>query len=124
MAEDKKKILIVEDEELILKALSEGFSRRGFEILSAEDGKKGLEMVEQEKPDAVLLDLILPVMSGQELLEKMNQKGLTDQIPVIVLTNVSDGATLKKCLEWGAKEYVIKANFSFEDMEKAIKKVL
>ena len=121
---DNKKILIIEDEELILKALSEGFKRRGFEISKATDGKKGFELIENENPDLVLLDLILPVMNGQEVLEKMKAKGLLKKIPVIVLTNVSDGATLKKCMEMGAREYIIKANFSFEDMERAIKKVL
>ncbi len=124
MPENKKKILIIEDEELILKALSEGFNRRGFDIVKAEDGKRGLDLVESEQPDLVLLDLILPVMSGQELLEQMKQKGLVEKIPVIILTNVSDGVTLKKCMSLGAKDYVIKANFSFEDMERAIKKVL
>ncbi|MCK5061901.1 response regulator [Candidatus Parcubacteria bacterium] len=121
---DNKKILIIEDEELILKALSEGFKRRGFEISKATDGKKGLESIENEKPDLILLDLLLPIMNGQEVLEKMKEKGLLKKIPVIILTNMSDGATLKKCIKMGAREYIIKVNFSFEDMERIIKEVL
>ena len=121
---NNKKILIIEDEELILKALSEGFERRGFEVSKAADGKKGLELIENEKPDLILLDLLLPIMNGQEVLEKMKEKGLLKKIPVIILTNMSDGATLKKCIKMGAREYIIKVNFSFEDMERIIKEVL
>jgi DNA-binding response OmpR family regulator len=118
-----KKILIVEDEELILRALSEGFKRRGYEVIEAVDGKKGLEQIELQKPDVVMLDLMLPVMSGQEVLQKMKDKKLLNDSPVIILTNVSDDATLQECMKLGAKEYLIKSNFSFDEMERAIKKI-
>ena len=70
----------------------------------------------------VLLDLILPKMSGQEVLKEMNDKKLINKVPVVVLTNVSDGSTLKECMSLGAKEYIIKANFSFDEMEQTIKR--
>jgi DNA-binding response OmpR family regulator len=124
MTEVKKKILVVEDEELILRALAEGLGKRGFETIKAEDGKRGWEMAESEKPDLVLLDLMLPVMSGQEVLAKLKESGLLARVPVLVLTNVSDGATLKQCFDLGAKDYIIKANFSFEALVKKIKEYI
>jgi len=124
MAKKKKKMLIIEDESLILKALSEGFQRRGFDVIKAEDGEEGIEKIAKEKPDLILLDLILPKMSGQEVLQDMKKKKQLDKIPVVVLTNVSDGSVLKECMSLGAKEYIIKANFSFDDMEATIKQAI
>ena len=124
MPKEKKTILIIEDEDLILKALTEGFLRRGFNIIKALDGDAGIEMIDKKRPDLVLLDLILPKVSGQEVLLDMKKKGLIEKIPVVVLTNVSDGATLKECMSLGAKEYIVKANFSFDDMEETINRVL
>ena len=121
---NKKTILIIEDETLILRALSEGFARRGYEVLKAEDGEAGIAAIDKEKPDVILLDLILPKVSGQEVLKHMNEKKLIEKIPVVVLTNVSDGSTLRECMEMGAKEYIIKANFSFDDMEETIKRAM
>jgi DNA-binding response OmpR family regulator len=123
MSKKIKKILIIEDEELILRALTEGLKRRNYEICTAINGKIGLKKINQENPDLILLDLMLPLMSGQEVLQKMNDIKIIDKIPVIVLTNVSDGATLKECMNLGAKEYIIKSNFSFNDMEEIFKKI-
>jgi len=119
-----KTILIIEDEALILRALSEGFTRRGYKVLKADDGEAGIESIEKENPDVILLDLILPKVSGQEVLQHMNENKLIKKIPVVVLTNVSDGSSLKECMDLGAKEYIIKANFSFDEMEDTIKRVL
>ena len=121
---NKKTILIIEDEALILRALSEGFTRRGYKVLKADDGEVGIAALEKETPDVILLDLILPKVSGQEVLKFMNEKKIIKKIPVVVLTNVSDGSSLKECMELGAKEYIIKANFSFDDMEDTIKRAM
>ena len=124
MPETSKKILIIEDERLILKALTEGLKRRKYNIINAENGESGLEMIQSENPDLVLLDLILPKMNGQEVLNKLKDMGLLEKIPVIVLTNLSDGATFKKCIDMGARDFIIKSNFSFDEIDKSIRSLI
>jgi len=125
MTENKKTILVIEDEERILSAMTDGLSRRNFNVIGAKTGEEGLKIIEGLKPDLVLLDLMLPGMSGEDILAIMHQKKLTEEIPVIILSNKIDGINIKKCIhELGAKDYLLKVNFSFETFMKQVDKLL
>jgi|YelNatPaOPRAMG01_1025707.scaffolds.fasta_scaffold03883_15 DNA-binding response OmpR family regulator len=120
----KKRILFIEDERELQKALREFLEKEDFEVLSAFDGKSGLEMAEKERPDLILLDLILPKMDGFKLLEKIKQKEETKGIPVIVLTNLEEMKSVEKAINLGARGYLVKSYYSLEELVDKIKKEL
>jgi DNA-binding NtrC family response regulator len=119
-----KTILIIEDEEALNSAFKKSFERKGFKVLSADNGADGFELIKNVRPDVVILDLIMPEMNGEEVLEAMNKEGLTDSIPVIVVSNKSDGASLYRCKKLGAREYLIKVNVNLDDILEVIERIL
>lgn len=119
-----KKILVIEDEATLQKALCEVLSGEGYEVISSLDGLRGLELTKEEHPDLILLDIILPKMDGFEVLKKIKEDDKVSQIPVIILTNLSDMNDIQKALDLGATTYLIKADFHIEDVLKKVKEVL
>ena len=119
-----KKILFVEDEPTLQKAVGEILTQEGFEVLSALDGEEGLELIKKEKPNLVLLDLILPKKDGFEVLKEMKEDEELKDIPVIVLTNLEGMGDVEKALSLSATTYLVKANYELEDVVKKIKETL
>ena len=119
-----KKILVIEDEATLQKALNEVLSNEGYKVVSSLDGLKGLELAQEEKPDLILLDIILPKMDGFEVLKRIKKDDKISQIPVIILTNLSDISDIQKALDLGATTYLVKADFHIEDVLKKIEKIL
>ena len=99
------KILIVEDNEMNRDMLSRRLIRKGFEIVMAEDGQKGVDMSKSENPDLILMDLSLPVMDGWEATSTIKADPETNSIPIIVLTAHAMAGDREKALEAGADEY-------------------
>lgn len=118
-----KKILFVEDEPSLQKAIGEVLVQEGFEVLAATDGEEGLEKA-KEKPDLILLDLILPKKDGFEVLKEMKADDKIKDIPVIVLTNLEGTGDVEKALELGATTYLVKANYELEDVVAKVKEFL
>ena len=121
---NKKKILIVEDEATLQKALTEFLTAEGFDVLSALDGEKGLELAKKEKPDLVILDIILPKKDGYEVLEEIKSQEDTKSIPVILLTNLESPEDIDRAFEKGASTYLIKSNYKLEEVVSKIKSTL
>jgi len=119
-----KKILVVEDEITLNKALVEFLSGENFQVLSASDGEKGLELAKTENPDLILLDIILPKKDGYEVLDELKKEEKTKGIPVILLTNLESQEDIGKALEKGANSYLIKADYKLEDIVKKVKETL
>ena len=99
------KILIVEDNEMNRDMLSRRLERKGFEVVMAEDGAKGVDMSKSESPDLILMDLSLPVMDGWEATSTIKADDITKHIPIIVLTAHAMAGDREKALEAGADEY-------------------
>jgi len=115
------KLVIVEDDIFLADLYRTKFELEGMSVLVAYDGEKGMELIEKNVPDIVLLDLILPKMSGFLVLEKMKTTKKLKDIPVILLTNLSQKADVEKGLKMGADEYLIKAHFMPSEVVNKIK---
>ena len=124
MPDKKTKILIVEDEEILLTALSEELKQEGFEAVGAKDGMEGVEKIVSEKPDMVLLDLVMPRLDGIGALKQMKENPDTKDIPIVILTNLSDYDKVSDALSLGAMDYLVKANYRLEELVNKIKTIL
>ena len=121
---DKAKILVVEDEEILLTALREELDQSGYETEGAVDGEDGLAKVKSFSPDLVLLDLVMPKMDGMQVLKKLKEDDSTRDLSVVILTNLSDYERISEALSLGAKDYLVKANYSLTDLLEKVKTVL
>jgi len=119
-----KKILFIEDESALQKTFRDLLEKEGYEMISALDGKTGLELALKEKPDLILLDLILPKLHGFDVLKKLKESEETKEIPIIVLTNLERLEDIDRALELGATTYLVKAQYSLEEVLGKIKKAL
>jgi len=119
-----KTILFIEDESALQKTFGEVLEQEGYEMASALDGEIGLRMAEAKKPDLILLDLILPKIHGFDVLKKLKQAEGTKHIPVIVLTNLEGMRDVDMALELGATTYLVKAQYSLEEVVEKIKKAI
>jgi len=101
------KILLVEDSKTIRKENESALQNAGYEVICAEDGESALQMAQEQRPDLILLDMILPRMSGPEVLKHLKSEPATAEIPVVVLSGLSE-KNREKLLEEGAEEYLEK----------------
>ena len=124
MPDKKTKVLIVEDEEILLTALSEELKQEGFDVAGAKDGVEGVEKAASEKPDLILLDLVMPRLDGIGALKQLKEGPDTKAIPVVILTNLSDYDKISDALSLGAMDYLVKANYRLEELVTKIKTVL
>ncbi len=123
--ETTKKILIIEDELPMLKALSDKFEREGFSVLEARNGEEGLKAALENKPDLILLDLFMPVMDGKAMMAKLRRDEWGKQVPIIILTNLNpDDTTLNEIMASGPSYYFIKSKWKLEDLIAKVKKEL
>ena len=120
----RKKILLVEDDPLLVKMYTAKFEKEGFDVIFAEDGEDGLKKALSENADILLLDVMMPKLSGIDMLSKLRADPKGKSIPVIVFSNLSQEEEAKKALELGAKEYLIKANLTPSQVLEKIKKYL
>lgn len=116
-----KKILITEDDPGILLSLKDEFESEGYTVFSAEDGEKGLEIAKQQKPDLIILDIMLPVLDGYEVCKRLRMEG--DTTPIIMLTVKDKEIDRVLGLELGADDYVTKP-FSLRELMARVKAVL
>lgn len=118
-----KKILFIEDEAVMQKAVSEFLSVQGYEVISALDGELGLNAAKTRNPELILLDLILPKKNGFEVLKELRADPVTASIPVVVLTNLSEMGDVGKVLEYGVTTYLVKSDQSLRDILAVVQKM-
>lgn len=118
-----KKILFIEDEMRLQEALATKFRGEGYEVFSAMDGESGLKMAEEQKPDLILLDLILPKKDGFKVLEALKTKPETKDIPIIILSNLEGGKDIERCLSFGIHSYLAKTNYALEEIAQKVSEV-
>ena len=117
----KKVILLIEDDQILQELYLESLSQEGFVVLQALNGKRGLQLAKIEKPDLILLDIMLPAgMNGFDVLKDLKSNQETKKIPVVMLTNLESEE--KTARDMGAEDYLIKANLSIEQIVDKVKK--
>lgn len=119
-----KKILLIEDEEIMLELLQKKLTQEGYEVFVARDGEEGLKEMKKINPDLVLLDIIMPKKGGFEVMEEMNKSSELKKIPVIVISNSGQPVELDRAKELGAKDWLIKTEFDPKEvLEKVMKQI-
>ena len=119
-----KKILLVEDEKILAEMYKDKFAREGFEVFLAFDSKEGLEMAKKEKPDLIVLDILLPKENGITFLEWLRKTPEISSLAVVAFSNYDDPETKKQALQLGVKNYLIKTNYTPKEIVKKIKNYL
>jgi DNA-binding response OmpR family regulator len=121
-----KKVLIAEDEPAMLNALTDRFKEEGCAIVRAENGKVALELAEREKPDVLLLDILMPKMSGMEVMDSIrNGSEWGKKVPIVILTNVSpDEGIMSGVVKNEPSFYLIKSDWKLYDVVEKVKDCL
>ena len=117
-----KKILLVEDDPFLIDIYTTKLREENFKVVVADNGDRALELIEKEKPDLVLLDIVLPNKDGWEILKEIKAKN--NKIKVIILSNLGQKEEVEKGLNLGAEKYLIKSNFTPSEVVEEIKKLI
>lgn len=121
---NKRKVLIIEDDSF-LQGLEVGkLKKDDFEVIVASNGDEGLQKISEPDIDLVLLDLVLPQFDGFEILRKIRETPTTKDIPVIVFSNLSEEKDIKKAENLGATDFMVKSNFTLDELVEHINKIL
>lgn len=118
------KVLIIDDDEDLISIFTSALTKEGFEALSETTGEQGLERAKKDKPDIVLLDQVLPDISGNEVLKTLKNTEETKNIPVILLSNFSQEELVKGAIDQGAVDYLFKYQVEPKDVVAKIKLAL
>ena len=118
------KVVLVEDDAMLAEIYQKRLEMAGFDAIVANDGLTGLEVIKQNLPDLVLLDLLLPQMTGDEVLRQMRQSEWGKNIKVILLTNISESEAPEGLEQLGFERYIVKANISNNQLVEIINQVL
>jgi len=119
-----KTILIIEDDKFLRELIVQKLLKEDYEISEAVDGEEGFKKIKEEKPDLVLLDLILPGIDGFEVLSKVKEEPNLTKIPIIILSNLGQKEDIEKGMKLGAIDYLIKAHFTPGEIIEKIKNAI
>lgn len=120
----KKILLIIEDETSVAEMYADRFTQAGFDVDIANDGLDGLEKMASEHPSCVLMDIVMPGISGTEAVEKAKANPAIKNIPIVMLTNFADSIELKNALQLGASDYIIKSELTPAQAVEKIQKII
>lgn len=115
---------MIEDDAVLSESLSGALRQAGFEVFVSGDGESGYREAEEKRPDLILLDLVLPKRHGFKILEDLRKNPNLAATPVIVLTNLETPHDIERASSFGIKAYLVKANYSLEEIAGKVKEVL
>lgn len=119
-----KKILLIEDDPLIIEIYTTQLKKAGFEVESAPDGEKAFEMIKEKNFDLLILDIVLPYLTGFELLKRIRNQAEFKNLKVLVLSNLGQKSDIERAKRLGVSQYLIKAHYTPSEVVEEIKKVL
>lgn len=118
------RLLIIEDDDFLRSLAVTKLEKEGYVMETATTGDAGLEQVMKLPPDLVILDLMLPNVSGFEVLEKIRANESTKDLKVVVFSNLGEEADIKRCMDLGVSEYLVKANFTLDELAEKIRMIV
>lgn len=120
-----KKVLLVDDDPLIIRMYQNKLSNDGYQVATAFNGEEAFSKIAKEKPDIILLDIMMPKMNGVEVLKKLKSDDATKDIPVIILTNLGDSSEdVESAKKLGALDYVVKSDITLKELSKKVSSVI
>ncbi len=123
--EQKKKVLVAEDDPSLSQILTSRLTRAGMEVIKAKNGEEALRVMKEVRPDLILLDLILPgKYDGFEVLQKIQEDPALGGRPIVIISNLGQDSDIQRVKQLGAVEYVVKAKTSIDDLVKKIEGIL
>jgi CheY-like chemotaxis protein len=120
----KLKIMVVEDDSFVIDIYQTKLSQEGYEVIQAENGAEAIKKLEKDIPDMILLDIIMPYVDGLQVLKKIKSDERLKNIPVVLLTNLSQKEDIDEGLGLGASDYLIKSHFTPSEVLEKIKKYI
>jgi DNA-binding response OmpR family regulator len=124
MGDRATRILLAEDDRFLRKAAEAALRREGFEVLTAADGAEALAVARAERPDLILLDLVMPKAHGFEVLAGLKADGETSSIPVVILSNLGQDRDVQRAMQGGATAYLVKANLSLQELVRRVSAIV
>jgi DNA-binding response OmpR family regulator len=121
MATDSKKVMIVEDDRFLSSLVKARLEKEGFTVEQEFDGEEAMLALKQDPPALIILDLIMPKVSGFEVLQMISITPQLDKIPVVIVSNLAQDSDIEKARQLGAREYFIKVKISIDDLVGKIK---
>ncbi|MDE2173650.1 MAG: response regulator [Patescibacteria group bacterium] len=118
---ENKKVMIVEDDRFLSSLIKARLEKDGFTVLQAFDGAEAIERLKEEKPDLIILDLIMPKVTGFEVLQSISITPGLEKVPVVILSNLAQDSDIEKARQLGAREYFVKVKISIDDLIGKIK---
>ncbi len=115
---------MIEDDSFLRNLYRDKLEREGFNFIEATSGVEGMNKIVNENPDLVILDILLPMRSGFDILEEMNESGMIVEVPVIILSNLKQDIDIEEGRRLGAKDYFIKSETNFSDFLERIKEIV
>ncbi len=121
MPEELKRIMVIEDDKFLSSLMKVRLEKEGFIVIQAFDGEEAVELLKTDRPDLVVLDIIMPKVTGFEVLQAISMTPGLERTPVIILSNLAQDSDIQKAKEFGARGYFVKVKISVEDIIKKIK---
>ncbi len=119
-----KRVLLAEDDRFLRRACEQSLRQRGYTVISAPDGEAALQLARSERPDLILLDMLMPRMTGLDVLRALKADAQTREIPVLVLSNSSREQDVQEVTRLGVVAYLVKANLSLQELGERVAGIL
>ncbi len=119
-----KLLMVIEDDPLLIKMYKTKIASEGFRVITAQNGEEGLKKALEHKPDGIILDVMMPKLSGIDMLTRLRQDTHGKNIPVVIMSNLSQEAEASKAAELGVKEYLVKANYTPKEVIERLKQYI
>lgn len=116
-----KKILVVEDEQAYLTLLHDQLVKNGYEVIDAHDGEEGLKLAVDQRPDLILLDIVMPKVDGMKMLKSLRADEWGKNVPVFILTNVNESREMTEGMNNSVSHYILKSDMNLKDLLWSIK---
>ncbi|HVO28358.1 MAG TPA: response regulator [Candidatus Paceibacterota bacterium] len=124
MSDEAKSIMIIEDDRFLSSLMKARLEKDGFSVIQAFDGEEAIQLFKQKTPSLIILDLVMPKVTGFEVLQTISIMPQLSKVPVVILSNLAQDSDIEKARQLGAREYFVKVKVSIDDLVGRVKSLL